>query len=468
MTAEFSAQIWAREQFGEAELGDKRLTRRAVKYAAAAVLNPQASIPQQCITWKDTKGAYRLFDSEEANFTHLLEQHWDATRQKASGTVLLIQDTTTLSFNHPGTQGLGPTTSGNVGLGMLLHSCLAVEPTEQGPRVLGLAHSQIWARQPRSDSSKSRKKVPESAKWSSTIQAIGQASCPKASFVHVGDAESDCWEALQAANERQIGFVLRACQDRRAALGHDPGSSAEQSKGLFDLVRSQAPLAQKWIYTRRRGQQEARCVRLHVSAVPVTLFAPKNWSGKAHRKQKEKPGPIRCWAVRVWEADPPEGVEPIEWVLLTNHPVHDAQAALEVAAWYSCRWLVEEYHKCLKTGCKVEERQLEDVGRLESLVAILSVVAVRLLQIKQKARQAPDTPAMQVVPEKYVQALCAYRKLPKTMSIKRFWIEVARLGGFLARKSDDDPGWLTTWRGWQVLEMITTGYVLGNKNRRCG
>lgn len=440
-------------------------------YARAAVLNPQASIPQQCITWKDIKGAYRLFNGPQVSFTNLLQPHWQATRQKASGTLLLIQDTTTLSFNHPATEGLGPTTSGNIGMGMLLHSCLAVEPTEQGPRVLGLAYSQIWARPPQPSSSSGQrpfpKKLPESAKWSSTIQAIGQGSSAGARLVHVGDAESDCWEALQAAIEQRVCFVLRACQDRRAAAGHDLALGVEHSKGLFDWVRAQPALAQKWIYTRARRQQEARCVQLQVSATPVTLFAPKNWSDKAHRKHRDKPEPIRCWAVRVWEADPPEGVEPIEWVLLTNHPVHSGQAALDVASWYSCRWLIEEYHKCLKTGCKVEERQLEEGYRLESLVAILSVVAVRLLQMKQEARQAPDRPAVDVVPEKYIQAMCAYRGLPKTLSIRQFWIEVARLGGFLARKSDGDPGWLTTWRGWQVLEMITTGYVLA-KNQNCG
>lgn len=462
----FLARKWAQEQFGAVQLGDKRRTERAVKYAAAALSNPPASIPQQCVTWHDTKAAYRLFDCEEANFASLLEPHWSQTRRQAGGTVLLVQDTTTLSFNHPATAGLGPTTSGEVGLGLLLHSCLAVQldpPEGPGPRVLGLAHSQIWARGER------KSKLPESIKWSNAIHAVGQPLSPETSYVHVGDSESDCWEAMAAAQEQGVGFALRACQDRRVLAGHESEHDDGQVQGLFELLRRQKPLAQKWIYTRRRKEQESRCVQLHVSAVAVTVLAPKNWSSKPHRKGQDKPRPIRCWAVRVWEQFPPQGVEPIEWMVLTSKEVADGEDALEVAGWYSRRWLVEEYHKCLKSGCKVEERQLQEGDRLEALTAILSVVAVRLLQMKEQARQSPDTLAREIVPRDHLKALCGHRKLPQTMSIKRFWIEVARLGGFLARKSDGDPGWLTTWRGWQTLELLARGYALGQRGKReCG
>jgi hypothetical protein len=169
--------------------------------------------------------------------------------------------------------------------------------------------------------------------------------------------------------------------------------------------------------------------------------------------------------VRVWEVDTPEGVEPIEWMLLTDQPGEDLEGALLVAFWYSCRWLVEEYHKCLKSGCRVEERQLEHADRLEPLVGMLSVVAVRLLQLKHQAKSNPDRPAQEVVPRRYVKTLAAYRKDSERMTCRRFWREVAKLGGFLGRKADGDPGWLTLWRGWQQLELLTEGYELARRKR---
>ena len=170
--------------------------------------------------------------------------------------------------------------------------------------------------------------------------------------------------------------------------------------------------------------------------------------------------------MRVYEVDTPAGAEPIEWVILTDEPVTDLAAALTVAFWYSCRWLIEEYHKCLKSGCRVESRQLEEAGRLKALLGVLAVLAVRLLQLKHQAKVNPDAPALSVIPPRYVRTLGAHLKQsPGQMTTRQFWRETARMGGFLGRKGDGDPGWLTLWRGWQELELLTTGFELGEKAR---
>jgi len=172
----------------------------------------------------------------------------------------------------------------------------------------------------------------------------------------------------------------------------------------------------------------------------------------------------------VWEADTPAGEEPIEWVLLTSVPVASAEDALTISHWYSLRWLVEEYHKALKTGCQVEERQMETRGRLEACIGLLTVVAVRLLQLKLWARQEPEKPATDCASPLHVQVLAAYWKRPlAAMTAREFWRDVARLGGFLGRKSDGDPGWQTLWRGWQQLEAMTIGAALAQHGiRNCG
>ena len=160
-------------------------------------------------------------------------------------------------------------------------------------------------------------------------------------------------------------------------------------------------------------------------------------------------------------------------MILTDEPVTDLATALTVAFWYACRWLIEEYHKCLKSGCRVESRQLEEAGRLKSLLGVLAVVAVRLLQLKHQAKVNPDAPALSVVPARYVRTLAAHlKRSPGKMTTREFWRETARMGGFLGRKGDGDPGWLTLWRGWQQLELLPPAsnwrestVVVGNDKR---
>lgn len=458
-----SPRRWAQRQFGEVALGDVRRTRRAVEYAASAARGPALSVPRQCGgRWKRTKGAYRLFSRPEVNFEKLQEQHWRLVRQEAAecGVVLWVSDTSTLSFDHPQTSGLGATGSGGRGLGMLLHSTLGLDVSggvDAPAKVLGLGHQQVWTRGS-PDSPR-----PESCKWSAALEAIGSPP-PATRQMHVADAESDCWEAIETAISKQMGFVVRACQDRQVMVGH--GDAADQAAmPLFAALAQEPALGNAKFWARSRPNRDAGWVILSVSALPVTLLAPKNWPDKPHRKNRLRPEPIRCWAVRVWQINAPAGQEAIEWVLLTDQPVTSLKSALQVAYWYSCRWLIEEYHKCLKTGCRIEARQLEEAHRLQSLLGILAVVSVRLLQLKHQAKTNPTAKATSVVPENYVRTLAASIKQPfRKMTARTFWIETARLGGFLARKGDGDPGWQTLWHGWQTLETMTFGFDLAHQS----
>ena len=462
-----TAGQWALQQFGSVELGDKRRTGRAVKLAESAALAATASLPGMCGVWKDTKAAYRLLDRKPVTFESLSQPHRRLTLGSAarSAVVLHVSDTTTLSFAYGAAADLGPTGSSGRGRGMLLHSTLALDVSrgaDAPARVLGLSAQQLWARQT------SSAPAVESSKWAAAVEAVGPPP-PNSRWVHVGDCESDCWEAMDACRGGQVGFALRACQDRRVIAGHAAADATPvegEPTTLFELLGRQPMLGCKSLWVRGRQDREARWAKLAVSATPLTLLAPKNWSDKSHRKGRPRPQAIACWAVRVWETDPPAGEDPIEWVILTDEPAADLGTALKVVFWYSCRWLIEEYHKCLKTGCRAEDRQLETAGRLGALLGMLTVVAVRLLQLKHQARCDPQRPARQVAPKQHVKVLAAHRGLDENMTVRQFWREVAQMGGFLARKSDGDPGWLTLWRGWQKLDLLVAGAEVGRKMRR--
>jgi hypothetical protein len=483
------AHGWAESAFGEVDLGDKRLTERTVQVAAAMADDPGGSIPKQNKVWKATKGAYRLFDHERATFEAMLQPHWRQTRQSAAecDVVLMIQDTTELDYtSHARTAGLGRFGNGPIwesGLGMLLHNVLAVCPPDQDraqPRVLGLAWSKLWCREPertreerRQRRNKFKKSWPrESERWAQAVGEIGAAQTPSTLWVHVGDREADIFDLYKRCTESAgLGFIVRVTQPRNASCGHVDDQQPIRSKDrpkqtLTQLARSLPALGETTLQVAGKSNRAARVAKLKISGGPVTVWSPWHDSRTAR--------PLLLWVVRVWESEEPAGVKPIEWILLTSLPVNDADDAQRIASWYALRWTVEEYHKCLKSGCGVQERQLESVDRLSPLIGMLSVVAVRLLQLKHETRATPDRPARQCLPQMQVQTLLAYLKQngskrnARSLTLRQFTHEVAKLGGFIGRKSDGEPGWQTLWRGWHELELMTRGFQLASGSMRYG
>jgi hypothetical protein len=461
-TAEASTE-WAVRQFSEVRLGDVRRTRRAVKVAAAMAAHPAASIPDQNNSWSDTKAVYRLFAEQDVTFEALVSPHWRQTRQEASTlpVVLLVQDGSQLDYTrHKTVDGLGFIGDGN-GKGLMLHSVLAVDPSGGAggvAKVLGLAHQRLWTRRevPLGETRTQRRDRQQQARvWTEAVNAVG--SCGVGSrWIHVADREADNFDFLEACRRKKMGFVVRAYQDRRGALGHEASCA---SGHLLELARSLPSLGSTRLYLRRRPTRAPGWYTLQVSGGPMTIFTP--WLNRTDAP------PLRCWVVRVWEASP--GPEQIEWILLCSEAVESLEAALTVAHWYSCRWLIEEYHKCLKTGCRVEQRQLEDMNGLKAVIGMLAVVAVRLLQLKQHARLNPARPASQCVGAEHLQVLAAYWKKPSDgMTAQEFWRYVARMGGFLARRGDGEPGWQTIWRGWQKLDLMTLGVSVIREGQKCG
>lgn len=453
---------WAEVQFGQVELGDLRRRRRAVRVAEQMARHPAASIPEQAGNWSGTKASYRLFSEEDVTFEALCSGHWGLTRRLAveHQRVLLVQDTSCLDFSrHGAAEGLGPI-GDNKGRGFMMHSTLCVNPVGSG-EVLGLAYQMLFCRQPTPEQetrAERRRRDRESEIWRTSMREVGPPP-PDAQWIYVCDRYADDFETFETCGAMRADFVIRVAQDRRAAMGHE---ASKPSDRLLQLARSLPATGGKSMWVRKRPTRQARWAKLLVGSTPVTVFPP--WL--AGRKSE----PLRGWVVHVWEIDPPKGEDPIEWVLLTTVPVADLDMAVTIAFWYSLRWLIEEYYKCLKTGCSAEKRQLEEAERLRACIGILAVVAVRLLQLKQQARVNPDRPAVACAPEGHVQVLAVYlNRSVEGWTVREFWREVARLGGFLARKSDGDPGWQTVWRGWQKLDLLTIGAGLAeSRDKKCG
>jgi hypothetical protein len=445
------AHTRAREQFGPADLGDRRRTRRLARVAARMAADPSASIPGQMEGWAEAKAAYRLLDADGVTFEAIAAPHWRRTRACGPGCFLVLGDTTELDFGiHRRVPDLAPTGNGG-GYGFHLHAALVVGAEDE--RIIGLAGERVHYRRPAPEgenTSQRLKRDRESDVWGDVIDQVGPPAAATR-WVHVLDRGADNFDVYCHCLRQQSDWVVRASMLHRKVTG--PGGVAT---AVRDLAASSPEAGGYTLQLRARPKRPARRARLMVRFAAMTMPVPWN---KSRYVRQVAATPVPMWLVVVTEVDCPRGVKPIEWVLYTSLPVTSLEEAMRVISFYEKRWLVEEYFKALKSGCRVTGRQLKTKGRLEAMVGLLSVVAVRLLQLKAHARTEPDRPADEVVPMRYVNLLKLARGLKRTTALTagRFYRELARLGGFLGRRHDGDPGWITIWCGWDKLQLMMRG-----------
>jgi Transposase Tn5 dimerisation domain/Transposase DNA-binding len=447
-------RAWAEEQFGQVSLGHQGRTRRLVSAAADIARHPELSF-SQVFDWNDLRAFYRLCNRPEATLTALQQPHWELTRQAMGQQplVLVLHDTTQLDFtSHPALQGTGPLGEGHA-RGFLQHNSLAIVPDPR--QVLGLAYQQWRVRQPAPEgetSAQRKKRERESDLW---LEGIGASGRPPEGccWVDVGDAGCDLYEAMVAA--RQVGhhFLLRAAQDRLVLLGPQPRGPEVR---LLTYARSLPSQGQDVVDIPSRGGRPRRAAVVQLAAAPVWVPAP------TEVRQRWRQPIVAAWVIRVWEADPPAGVaEPLEWVLVCSLPTVTRQEINERRAWYSCRWLVEVFHDIEKNGCKEEERRFETAERMEACLALLSVVAVRVFQLRCALGSQPEAAAEQVATAGEIAVLQRYLGPRRQgLTVREFVRGVARLGGFLGRKGDGEPGVRSLWRGYQRLQDMVLGFQL--------
>ena len=454
---EVDPAAWAYTQFATAKLGDRRRTQRLVTLATQIAGDPSSSLPKQTQHWGDLKAAYRLLARPEATFEVIAAPHWQLTTEPArAGRFLILDDTTEIDFGPTRkATGLGPVGSG-VGRGFLIHSGLMVTPQDEW--IVGLAGQILFHRRPAPKGetrAQRRARDRESAVWGQLIEQVGPPP-EGAQWIHVMDRGADDFEVHCRAKRVGTDWIGRV-KSRNRRVRDEAGTE----RALSDVL-AEAPSAGGYtLHLRARPQQPARRAKIEVSFAGVTVLVPRQ---PAASLKALAPQPIAQWAVWAREVDPPSGLkEPIDWLLLTSLPVQTLEAAMEVISYYEKRWLIEEWHKALKTGCQVESRQLETSDRLEALTGLLSVVAVRLLQLKEVGRRQPQRAATELIPAHYVELVRrarGRRARPGEWTVRDFFRGVAGLGGFLGRKSDGEPGWITIWRGWEVLHWMLLGAQL--------
>ncbi len=442
--------------FGHCDLGDARRTRRLVRAADQILAHPDKPLPHKFASPKDYRAVLRLANTPQATHQAILQAHARAARDRlrdGPDVVVLPEDTTELDFSGQHTLALGPIGNGG-GQGFECHNTLAVDPRSR--EILGLLDQILHLRRRPSKgegvAAKRRDTSRESRLWVKAAANVGMPPAGKL-WVHVCGRGADTFEYLDYMAGSRRSFVLRSCQNRALEVAAaDPGPRL-----LHDRLRAKAPQATWQVEVsaqKAKDSQPARGARLATggaAAEAVRLKAPV-----VHRGEHGK-GPVAAWAIRVWEPEPPAGQEALEWLLLTDQEVAEAARLREVVGYYACRPVAEEYHKCQKTGVGIESLQLQSRAGLEPLIALLSVVAVALVNLRVAARreETAGRPAREVVDPSWVRVLSVWRyQEERELTMKEFTLALGRLGGHQNRKGDGLPGWLTLWRGWERLHTM--------------
>ena len=447
--------VWAASEFRNIDLGDARRAHRLVSLASTAARNPGASIPAACGGWNETKAAYRFLANEDIEPQRILEAHREATlgRVAKHDTVLAVQDTTYLNFGaSPATEGLGPIGEENT-RGMIAHTCLAVSP--QGVP-LGVLAQHVWARPPQAQrlTEKQRRGTPtakkESQRWLDMLETSARGMPRRVRVVAVADREADIFDFLARAAALGQDVLVRSCYDRATSDGY-AWQEAEEAP-VAGTMAVEIP---------RTGGRPARTVDLELRYTGVKLKKP---DPRAHRR----PRPVLPLTMLIArERGAPKGAEPVCWRLLTSLSLDSPEDARRCVAWYALRWRIERFFYTLKSGCRTEDLQLKTRSRLSRALAVFSVVAWRLLALTYAARETPEASCRGFLSEgEWSLAHCVVNRTrdpPVQPPTLRDGVRlIARLGGFLNRKGDGEPGVKVLWRGFARLNDLVLAADYGS------
>jgi hypothetical protein len=442
--------------FGACDLGHKQRNRCLIRIANAIHRHPGGTLPHKLHAPKDYKAMDRLMNRPEVTHPAVLQAHCQRTldlMRQASGPVLVLHDTTELDYSGLNSIGELGSIGGNLGRGYLCHNTLAFDPRQR--RVLGLAHQILHERKlvGRKEGAKGKRERQsrESRLWPRAVTAVGTAPRERL-WVHVADRGSDTFEHLALHVTNGSSFVIRSLGRRKVQPGHD---SLGKACSLRQYAQSLPMQGSKPVVIGARASQKEELATVGIAFAPVLVHPPHVRRGEYNKR------PLRLWLVVVRELKPPQGRKGLEWILLTDVPVTNAADAWERAGWYESRWVIEEYHKAQKTGCAIEDLQFTSAQALQPMIALLSVVAVTLLNLREAGRDEARAqhPATEYVDPKYVAVLSAwrYKSQKRKLTVREFYLAVARLGGHQNRKRDRQPGWVVLWRGWMALQHMLDG-----------
>ena len=442
------------KDFPTLDLGDKRRDQRFIKIIENIVRHPGSSIPQHNDRWYDTKATYEFFKNEDITLEAICSaiRAFGASRLDQPK-VLVIHDTSTISYNDLEAEGLGYIDNA-AGKGIICHSSIAATVTGIP---LGLLNQLIWSR----DSSQlgksaSRKKKPfeqkESYKWYQGIASVNERLTGEMQKIHIGDRDADIYELFFNSPDEKADLLIRARHDRRTAAGSQ----------LWQHIGEQKVAAEEEIIIPDRTGKRKRKVQVQIRYKEVEILCPVHKEGKVCES-------VVLTAIEITQKG--NNKEGIHWKLLTTLPVNNAEEAKQCMRWYSYRWLIERFHYVLKSGCGIETLQLKKAESLMKAVAVYSLAAFNIMQLTYQSRQTPEVGCEVVLKRRQWEALYMLRfktnKLPKqppTLKEATKWI--AQMGGYLARNGDGPPGLKAVWTGYELLLQSVALYeILKQKSR---
>ena len=453
------------EELQGIDLGDKRLNRRSVRVIESLAANPEASVNAACGEWKETLAAYRLFNNPAVEPAKILAPHLDATRRRIGehAVVLVVQDTTELNYTDHPAEDAGCLNREDR-FGLYDHSHLAVTPDGV---CLGVVGAESFARTPESlGKTNERTKLPiqqkESFRWLSGYRLasdlVGQ--CPQTQIISVADSEADIYDIFLEAESHATAadFVIRAKEDR-STPERDPDSGPNVYCKVRDEVSASEVRVRKTINLPRTPKRKARQAELEIRALCVTVKPP--------HARSSLPA-VAYNVVLVEEVGGPEDGSDVSWLLITTLPIDSQEDILCVIDYYVARWTIEVYFRVLKTGCRVEEMQLETTSRLENCLAFYRIIAWRVMYVTHMNRTSPSLPCTVLFDAcewKSVWRVTKKEELPATPpTLCEFIALLASLGGYNNRPSEPAPGPQPIWIGIRRMTDFAIAWLAFGPN----
>lgn len=435
---------------------DVRLKQRLITLIEQLSCKPTESIPLACGNWAETKAAYRFWDNKKVDINKIVAACQLSTldRTKDEEVILAIQDTTDLDFtHHPHTQGLGHLDAAYL-RGIKVHTTLAVS-SEGIP--LGILGQEIWTRDPETIGKKHKRKQKEtsekeSQRWLTAQQETVVNTIVGQKVITVADREADIFDLFSQASNNDGDFLIRACHNRKVE---------SELSYLIPTIEAAPSAGEMAVEINRNSHSAARIAKLNIQFMSMVIHQPAN------RTITQSLPPVTVNVILATETDSPLGIEPIRWLLLTTLPVDTLDQAMTYIRYYTLRWLIERYHYTLKSGCQVEELQLETADRLKRAFVTYSIVAWRLLWLTYTSRVNPAVSCECILEPDQWQALACHHlgspvPLAQPPSLGEAVLWIAQLGGFLARTGDGVPGVKTIWRGFSRLTDLVKMWRLLN------
>jgi Transposase DNA-binding/Transposase DDE domain len=446
-------------EFLDVGVEDPRLATRLMRLADLCSKAPDWSFPDQMQSTADLEAFYRFASNAHVDDAAIARAHFQKTAERISEHELVLVPCDTTEFNFTGRKNMGYLQEGREGF--LLHAALAICPGK-ARLPLGVIEAHVWKRAKKRTGKPGTveyHKTKESRRWAESVERIATIVKNPGRLIFIADREADAFEYLVHMHGRGRRHVTRMGRDR---LIEDDADEAKPRMS-HALTRVPDEFSVEVTVSARKGDvrphanhppRDRRIARVAVAATTVTIKKPRHTP--LHRVDGRASLDVNV--VRVHELNPPEGQQPIEWILSTSEPIGTADELQRIVEYYRARWVIEEFFRALKSGCRYEARQLETYETLTRALMIFLPIAWRLILFRSAARDSPNDPASSVLAQHHIDVLKAHFGLPPELTVEDALRGVARLGGHI--KQNGPPGWIVLGRGFVKLDQMATGWAL--------